>query len=218
MERGARLVETRAPSDPDGLVLVLHGGAARQGHPMVHPAQLSVVRMIPIARRIARLGQGRLGVFRLLNSYRGWHQTHTPVTDVRWALERLEQRFGAGVPACLVGHSLGGRAALLAGAEQAVSTVVALNPWLYATDDADLTGRRVLIVHGSDDRLASPQRAAAVAQRLARNADVDFLPIEGGRHAMLRHAGKFERAAGDFAVSALLGGSEQPPHAGRVAS
>lgn len=205
MTHAPRLLTTRAPAHPEGLVIALHGGASRTGNPMVSPAQLSVLRMVPIAQRIARVGDGRLGVFRLLNSHRGWDATTTPLMDVRWALEQLAQRYGD-LPVCLVGHSLGGRAALLAGPEPAVAGVVALNPWVYPDDDTDLTGRRVLVVHGTQDRVASPERAALVARRLATRADVRLETVEGGRHAMLRHGSRFERAAADFAVATLLDG------------
>ena len=208
MERSPRLLDVATPNEPGGVVLVLHGGANRKGNPMVSPAQLSVLRMIPIAKRIARAGRGRLGVFRLLNSHRGWDTTHTPVHDVRWALGVLEERYGAGVPVCLVGHSLGGRAALLAGSAPAVRSVVALNPWVYPTDRVDLSGRRVLVIHGTDDRVASIERAATVAQRLATTADVSFVTVEGGRHAMLRRGSDFERPAAEFAVATLLKPSE----------
>lgn len=199
-----RLVDVRTPRDPEGVVLVLHGGAAREGRPMVSPTQLSVVRMVPVARRLARAGGGRLAVHRLLNTYRGWDSEHTPVDDARRALATLRQRY-ADRPVALVGHSLGGRAALLAGQADGVAAVVALNPWVYPSDDADLTGRRVLVVHGTDDRIALPARAEAVARRLARRADVGFVRVPGGKHAMLRQGSVFERAAADFVTAALLG-------------
>jgi pimeloyl-ACP methyl ester carboxylesterase len=205
MERSPRLLDVATPADPGGLVIALHGGANRRGNPMVSPTQLSVLRMVPIAKRVARAGRGRLGVFRLLNSHRGWDSSHTPVHDVRWALGVLEERYGAGVSVCLVGHSLGGRAALLAGAAPAVRSVVALNPWVYPSDTADLSGRRVLVVHGTDDRVASIERSATVARRLATTADVSFVTVEGGRHAMLRQAAAFERPAAEFARETLLG-------------
>jgi len=204
MERGPRLREELAPAAPHGLVLVLHGGASRRGNPMVSPLQLSVLRMIPIAKRIARAGRGRLGVFRLLNSHRGWDTTHTPVHDARWALQALGERYGADVPVCLIGHSLGGRAALLTGPEPSVRSVIALNPWVYATDHADLAARQVLVVHGTDDRVAPIERSASVSRRLSRTAEVSFQTVEGGRHAMLRHGGEFERAAEAFTLSTLL--------------
>lgn len=193
---GARLTPTHIPRRPDGLVLVLHGGASRPDRMTVSPAQLSVVRMIPIAHRIARADRS-LAVVRLLNSHRGWDTSHTPVDDVRWALAELADRYDD-LPVSLVGHSLGGRAALLAGAEAAVRTVVALNPWVYPTDEADLSGRRVLVVHGTDDRVARPDRARAVVAALRRHTDVEYVEVPDGKHAMLRHGRAFERAAAEF--------------------
>ena len=198
-----RLIDTRVPSRPEGLVLVLHGGAHRSGRPMVSPTQLSVLRMVPVAGRIARAGRGRLAVLRLLNSARGWDSERSPVADVQWALGRLRDRFGDGLPTALVGHSLGGRAALLAGSEAGVRSVVALNPWVRDSDTADLTGRRVLVVHGTEDRIADPARSASLARRLARHTDVEYVEVPGARHAMLRHGAVFERAAADFVTETL---------------
>jgi pimeloyl-ACP methyl ester carboxylesterase len=109
------------------------------------------------------------------------------------------------LPVSLVGHSLGGRAALLAGAAPAVRSVVALNPWVYATDAPDLAGRRVLVVHGTADRIADPARARAVVRRMEGSTDVELVEVEGGRHAMLRHGSAFERAAAGFVSETLLG-------------
>lgn len=189
-------------------MLVLHGGADRPGRPPTSPTQLSVLRMVPVARRVARAGRGRLRVHRLLNSSRGWDPDRTPVEDVEWALWRLGQD-GPRLPTCLVGHSLGGRAALLAGGGEDVVSVVALNPWVYA-DDASrthLAGRRVLVVHGTDDRIADPRRARRVVDDLrSRGTDASMTDVEGGRHAMLRHGRVFERHAADFATRTLLRG------------
>jgi alpha-beta hydrolase superfamily lysophospholipase len=170
----------------------------------VSPAQLSVLRMVPIARRVARAGRGRLAVFRLLNSTRDWDTSHTPLRDASWALEEIAARLGRPLPTCLVGHSLGGRAALLAGGHDGVRSVVALNPWVYPDDFVDLSGRRVLIVHGTDDRIASPERARTVARNLARRTEVEFREVPGGEHAMLRHGRAFEQAASGFVVDTLL--------------
>ncbi|HEU5038937.1 MAG TPA: alpha/beta fold hydrolase [Nocardioides sp.] len=185
-------------------MLVLHGGASRPGRTDVSPAQLSVLRMVPIARRVARAGRGRLAVHRLLNSTRGWDSTTTPVDDVRWALGRVRERYGD-LPVGLVGHSLGGRAALLAGGEDAVRCVVALNPWVYPDDDADLGGRPVLVLHGTADRVASIERARTVATTLARRTDVELREVPGGNHAMLPRAREFEVPATSFVVEHLLG-------------
>ena len=184
MQLEPRLLPTREVDSPEGVVVVLHGGASRQGEMAVSPTQLSVLRMVPIARRIARAGRGRLAVFRLLNSYRGWDTRHTPVQDAHWAIDQVRERYGD-VPVSLVGHSLGGRAALLAGEHDDVVSVAALNPWVYPTDDADLTGRPVLVLHGSADRVASLERARAVARNLARRTDVEVREVAGGNHAMI---------------------------------
>jgi pimeloyl-ACP methyl ester carboxylesterase len=216
MTNRARLLPTRVPDHPAGVVLVLHGGAGRRNQMVVSPTQLSVLRMIPVAARIAYAGQGRLAVFRLLNSTRGWDERHTPVDDVAWALDQLHERFPAGAGSlrtCLVGHSLGGRAALLSAGQAEVRSVVALAPWVYPADGATSLppGRRILIVHGDQDRVASPDRSAVVAQQLRGSAEVGYVRVAGGKHAMLSHGSVFDRAAADFATATLLGDEPGPP-------
>lgn len=212
MSPSARLVVTHVPRDPIAHVVVLHGGAARRHGMRVSPAQLSVLRMIPMARRVAAAGRDRLAVFRLLNSVRGWDTHHTPADDVAWAMDQLRKRFGEGLPTCLVGHSLGGRAALVAGGLPDVHSIAALAPWVYPTDgQQDLTGRKVMVVHGTEDHIASPTRALAAARNLQRTAEVGFISVEGGRHAMLRHHHSFDGYAAQFAAATLLGDAATGP-------
>ncbi|MCW2817743.1 MAG: Alpha/beta hydrolase family protein, partial [Marmoricola sp.] len=124
----------------------------------------------------------------------------------RWALDQIAERLGSRLPTALVGHSLGGRAAILAGDAEGVSSVVALNPWVYPSDSVDLTGRRVLVVHGTEDRVADPGRARTVATRLARTAtSVGVVDVEGGKHAMLHRGREFEVLTADFVTATLLG-------------
>ncbi len=204
MEHEPRLIDVTVPQHPRGVVIVLHGGASRGTGVMVSPTQLSVLRMIPVARRIARAGDGELAVLRLLNRFRGWDSEHTPVRDVQWALAQVQERLGD-LPVCLVGHSLGGRAALLAAGHPAVRSAVALAPWVYPDDVAPgLDGKQLLIVHGDGDRVAAPARAHALAQRLGRVADVTFEIVPGGKHAMLRHRDAFDGRAAEFATQTLL--------------
>jgi len=204
MELNPKLIDVEVPEHPEGVVLVLHGGASRRANMMVSPTQLSVLRMIPIARRLARAGDGRLAVFRLLNSRRGWDTSSTPVHDTRWALDQIADRLGARprLATCLVGHSLGGRAALLAAGQPEVRSVVALAPWVYPTDVAsDLSGdERILIVHGDADRIASPERSRALAARLGAK----YVTVEGGKHAMLSHRRAFGRHTVDWVTDTLL--------------
>ncbi len=200
-----RLIAVAEPRHAEAVVLVLHGGANRKDDPRVSPTQLSVLRMIPIAQRIAKADRRRLAVYRLLNSTRGWDTRHTPVDDVHWAIDQLREGFGSQLPVGLVGHSLGGRAAILAAERREVRSVVALNPWVYPTDgQIDLSGRRVLVAHGTDDRIASPQSSAAAARALSRTADVTYVRVDGAKHAMLRRGRDFERLAADFAAATLL--------------
>ncbi len=203
MAGAARLVAVREPSSADGVVLVLHGGATRGESVPVSPTQLSVVRMIPTARACAAAGRGRLAVYRVLNAFRGWDTTRTPVADCDWAIEQVAGRYPS-VPVGLVGHSLGGRAALAAGDNPAVRSVAVLNPWVYPADDPDLSGRSVLFVHGGQDRVASISKAEAVARRLARRTSVGFIRIPDGKHAMLRHGAEFDRYAASFTAAVLL--------------
>jgi predicted esterase len=206
LNSSARLIATAAPKEPEGVVLVLHGGASRRGKMAVSPAQLSVLRMVPIARRAARAGAGRLAVFRLLNSNRGWDTHSTPLRDASWALDQIAERFGRRLPTCLIGHSLGGRAALLSAGAPEVLGAVALAPWVLPGDrPGDLTGRRILIVHGSGDRIASPRRSGELAEAIRGEAEVTYVCIEGGKHAMLRRHALFDGLAAEFAASTLLG-------------
>jgi len=66
------------PRSPVGAVLVLHGGASRGDRMMVSPTQLSVIQMVPTARAAARAGQGRLAVYRLLNTWRSTTPSGAP--------------------------------------------------------------------------------------------------------------------------------------------
>lgn len=205
MDLQPRLIDVATPVDPVGFVVLLHGGASRASTMRVSPTQLSVLRMVPIARRVARAGAGRLAVFRLLNSRRGWDASHTPAQDAHWALDQLADRHGRRLPTCLVGHSLGGRAAILTAGRAEVRSVVALAPWVYPSDlPSGLSQKRILIIHGSRDRVASPERSAVLARRLAQVADVSYLTVEGGKHAMLRHHERFSAPAAEFAAGTLI--------------
>ncbi|MGI8803094.1 MAG: alpha/beta hydrolase [Solirubrobacteraceae bacterium] len=206
MELKPRLIDVDLPERPAGVVLLLHGGASRRENMMVSPTQLSVLRMVPIARRVVRAGRGRLAVFRLLNSVRGWDAHHTPVRDAAWALAQIADRYVEHRPTCLIGHSLGGRAAILTAGRPEVRSVVALAPWVYPSDvPPGLCGQRILIVHGAKDRIAGPARSEALARELGRRARVAYVSIEDGKHAMLGRHDLFDGLAAEFAAATLLG-------------
>jgi predicted esterase len=191
-----RLIATETPADAQGVVLVLHGGGGRGTTP-VSPTQLSVLRMIPIAKRAARAGHGRLAVVRLLNAVRGVGAD--PLSNLRWALTQVRERH-AGVPITLIGHSLGGSVALAGAGQDGVVGVTALAPWLAGSESVrQLVGRRTLIVHGDHDRVTSCRASEAyAAQARDAGAAVSFVRVEGGEHTMLRRMRAFDVLAAHF--------------------
>ena len=211
----SRLSDVHIPRQPRGVVVVLHGGGSPVPGVAVSPTQLSVIRMVPIAHRVARVGHS-LAVLRLLNSSRGWDTSHTPVQDVSWALTQLSARFGSALPVALVGHSLGGRAAVLSADHPCVRAVVGLAPWVYADDgDINASDVDVLVVHGTADRIASPARSLAAANALRRTArSVRYVRVEGGKHSMLARHDTFSRLAADFCAATLL--DPAPPRSARA--
>jgi predicted esterase len=211
VELQPRLLDVVVPSQPRGIVLVLHGGGSRED-PAVSPWQPSVLRMVPVAHAVGRAAGGQLAIFRLLNARRGWEPAGSRVGDAVWALNRALERVGSDLPACLVGHSLGGRAALMAAGHPAVRSSVALAPWVEPSDLATaVDGRRILVIHGTKDRVARLERARQLAGTLSRQgAEVTFIEVRGGTHAMLAHRRHFDGLAAQFAALTLLGDAGGP--------
>jgi alpha-beta hydrolase superfamily lysophospholipase len=106
---GARLLWTRRPRSPHGVVLLLHGG---QEHSTVPTSwrQGSVLRMLPFAVTLGRRGRGDLAVALCRYAVCGWNEGASPVRDARWALGQVESDY-PGLPVALVGYSMGGRVA-----------------------------------------------------------------------------------------------------------
>jgi dienelactone hydrolase len=195
----------------EAVVLVLHGGRELSTE-AVQARQLAVLRMIPFAHRIARRGGGRVAVARLRYASRGWNASlgsPAPVADAEWALRQLTERF-PGLPIGLVGHSMGGRTALRVGGHPQVRGIIALAPWLPGREPVgQLAGRRVLLMHGSADRMTSPAGTEAFAARLeAAGAAVSLVSVAGEGHAMLRRAPLWHELAAQFVLSTVLPGFE----------
>lgn len=200
------VLDTRAPTGRvRAVALVLHGGREASTAP-VQPLQLAVLRMRPFADALARAG-GRhgLAVARLRYAVRGWNgEARAPVADTEWALRELETRFGQ-VPVALVGHSLGGRAAVYAAGHAQVRAVVALAPWIEREDPVrQLAGRRLMIAHGDWDRITSPRASAALVERCAGLAtSASFVRVRRETHAMLLRAHTWHRLTTRFTLGAL---------------
>jgi dienelactone hydrolase len=181
----------RAAEPPQGAVLLLHGGTADALEP---PTQWNLpgVRMRPFARAIARATVDHDVVLgRVSYRHRGWNGVRADAArDALRALDELAFLTGP-VPVVLVGHSMGGRAALRAASHPLVEAVVGLAPWCPAGEPvAHLEGKRVVLVHGDRDRVTDPRGSweLAAAARAA-GAESCALRMPGGDHAMLRRAG-----------------------------
>ena len=170
------------------VALLLHGGR-EVGTTPVHPWNTTVLRMRPFAGTISRRAPD-VAVARLRYRYRGWNGGDAdPIDDVVWALDTVRVIAGD-LPVVLVGHSMGGRAALAVAGDASVTGVVALAPWLPRDEPvAQLTGREVVLLHGNRDRTTSPTGTAVYAERAAATAGaVVSLRLARTGHTMLTRA------------------------------
>lgn len=201
-----KLLVDNAAGPVRGVALVLHGGRARS-HLPVRATNLAVVRMLPFVTALRSHARAGLVVAQVRYRVRGWNGAErSPVPDTKWALDQLATRF-PDVPVALVGHSMGGRAAVYAADHQAVRSVVGLAPWIEPGDPVEpVTGRRVLLVHGAADRMTDPRASAAYARRAEPFAEsVTFVSVEGEKHAMLRRAPFWHGVAAGFVAATVLG-------------
>jgi pimeloyl-ACP methyl ester carboxylesterase len=182
-----------------GVVVVAHGGRSVSTQP-VSPAQLAVLRMVPVAQAIRHALRGSgVVVCRPRFRLRGWNGDQaSPVADLHAVLDQIGDRFGD-IPVVLVGHSMGARAALRAAGHPAVTAVAGLAPWLPPGEPvAQLAGRRILLAHGTADRITSPADTWLYAERAQLVTEVTALEVRGGDHALLRRAPLWHRIAGDL--------------------
>lgn len=195
------------------VALVLHGGR-EVGTAPVTARQLAVLRMVPIARHLASVGRADgLGVWRLRFRYRGWNsragagEDAYPLADVRWAVQQLRDQHGE-APIVLVGHSMGGRAALRAADEPGVVGLVGLAPWVTPSEPyKQVVGRRLLVVHGTRDRTTSAKNSKALvdAVRGESAADATFVHLRDTGHGMLRRVAIWNDLTADFVLQTGLG-------------
>lgn len=199
------LLTAWTPERPRAVTVVLHGGRA-DSYDSVTGRRLAALRMRPFADAIRRRSPD-VAVWLLRYRYRGWNAPYAhPVEDVGFALTEAERRHGS-TPVVLVGHSMGGRAALRAAAHPLVRGVAALAPWLPGREPVEqLAGRRLMVVHGDRDRTTSPAASALFAQRAARVADgVLLVRVTGDGHGMLRRARTWHGLTAGFVAATLTG-------------
>jgi hypothetical protein len=194
---------TVAPRSPArGVALIAHGGRSK-GTGRDSNLRTPALRMFPFLADLARAGRrGGLVVAQLRYRMIGYNDGD-PVRDLEWALNELSGRFGA--PVCLIGHSMGARAALRAAGHDSVRAVAGLAAWCPPGEPvSQLAGRTVMLVHGSRDRVTDPagslhlgRRARGTASRIAR------FEVAGAGHAMLERLPLWQSLTRRFVLGAL---------------
>lgn len=202
------------------IAVVMHGGRERSTM-RTAPWQAAVIRLLPFDWALRRAGRRRgLAVVRIRFRVRGWNAGSAadgppaPVTDLLGALDLLAARY-PGAPIALVGHSMGGRAAMHGAGHPAVQAVVGLAPWIaFGEPYRQLGDRDVLILHGTADRRADPVASETYGDAAARiGARVSYVAVEGGKHGMLQHPRFWHRVTADYVTSILPGLTPAPQSA-----
>ena len=201
--RSPALEQRPATGETRGLVLFCHGGTVSSIEPPKERA-LSLVRMRAFEHFVHAAAAER-GIGTALVRYRvaGWNgEAADAFQDVRWAVGELRAEHGTDVPIVLVGHSMGGRAALRAGSEPAVTAVCALAPWTPPGEPVmSVRDQTVVIAHGRGDRWVPAKLSADYAVRARRaGARVARFTLPGG-HGMVRRAHRWHTLALDVALA-----------------
>jgi len=198
------LSESPMSGSPTAVALFCHGGTADSTAPPSDGA-LSLLRMRAIQHAV-RSGLARHGIEPWLLRYRvaGWNGTRADAAhDAQWALDEVGRRYG-NLPVVLIGHSMGGRAAIRVSGHPSVRAVCALAPWVPSSDPVrQLRGKTVVIAHGRADRWVPARgsydfalRAKQVTPQTAR------LTLPGG-HSLLRRAHVWHDLVREVVVASL---------------
>ncbi|GCD35301.1 alpha/beta hydrolase [Streptomyces chrestomyceticus JCM 4735] len=191
------------------------------------PSPLSTLAARPLAARLARAGRTEGLVAHVVHyRCRGWNGTAAhPAADAAWALDEVVRRYGD-VPVCLAGTGMGARAALHAAGHPAVTSVLALAPWIPDLGpEADsvpvkqLAGRQVLLVHGTNDERTDPDLSYRYAERAKKiNRDVCRFEVHSDGHSLYQHRSEVLALAADFVLGSLFAHSYARPVADALAA
>lgn len=195
------------PARPAAVLLALHGGEEHSERP---PSWLNppLLRLRPFERAVRRAPFGEtVGLAEVRYRRRGWNGDRADAAaDAEAALAAVVGEVGPDVPVVLLGHSMGGRAALRIGGHASVAGIVALAPWCPRGEPVEqLADRRVVILHSDADPTTPPKESLELARRArAAGASVARCVVPGSDHAMLRRANAWHRLA-TLTVGGLLG-------------
>jgi pimeloyl-ACP methyl ester carboxylesterase len=187
-----------------GAVVVAHGGTSVSTAP-TGPLELAVLRMAPLANAIRRALRGYgVAVCQPRFEVKGWNgERASPVADLGRVIDDISLRYGD-IPVVLIGHSMGARAALRVAGHPAVTAIAGLAPWVPPGEPVDqLAGRRVLLAHGTADRVTPPAETWAHAGRARSVTDVAVIEVRGGEHTMVWRAPLWHRLAVEFSRLSL---------------
>jgi pimeloyl-ACP methyl ester carboxylesterase len=204
-----------AAGETTAVVLVLHGGKADSFQPS-EASHLSRRRLNPFAAAVHKQGaQHGVAVWKLRYRVRGWNAPEmSPAHDAQWALEEIRRVHGD-VPVVLLGHSMGGRAAVQVLGEASVLGMVALCPWLPDEPVAGAAGKKVVIAHGVVDRWTSPRETRRWADQAAGLAEsLLYVSVQRTGHFMLRRGDLWSDLGTGFTLTWL----GLDPSVGRVAA
>jgi pimeloyl-ACP methyl ester carboxylesterase len=164
-----------------------------------------VLRMVPLANAIRRGLRGYgVAVCQPRFELKGWNgELASPVSDLGKVLDEIGARYGD-IPIVLIGHSMGARAALRVAGHPAVTAIAGLAPWLPPGEPVDqLAARRVLLAHGTADRVTPPAETWAYAEQARSVTDVAVIEVRSGEHTMLWRAPLWHRLAVEFSRLSL---------------
>jgi pimeloyl-ACP methyl ester carboxylesterase len=197
------------------VVVCLHGGKA-DSLEASEPRHLSSRRLNPFVRALARQGnRDGIAVWKVRYRVRGWNgEDRSAAHDAQWALDEVRRQHGD-VPVVLLGHSMGGRAAVDVLGDPSVIGLVALCPWLPDEPVEGARDKQVVVAHAVGDRWTSTRETAdwaAAAGPLA--ASLLYVRVRRTGHFMLRRSGLWT----DLAVGFTLTWLGLHPSVGRVAT
>ncbi|MER6253081.1 alpha/beta hydrolase [Streptomyces sp. NPDC001584] len=200
---GARTGSGSTESAVNGVVLLLPGASRFSPGPMR-----------PLARALARAG-GAEGLVTHMVIHGG---DSAREEQAAWAADEAVRRYGD-VPVCLAGYDAGGLAALRAAGHGAVNSVVVIAPCLEAAARADspepvkqLSGRQVLIVHGTNDARSDPEASFRLAARAKKaNRSTCRFEVHSDGHGLREHQPEVVALAVDFILGAVSSGRYSRP-------
>ena len=211
MSFGLRRMDARTVAE--AVVIALPGGTQRSHSPATR-WQPSYLRMSVFAHSLHRRRRGNgLAVWEVLYRYRGWNGDEmSPVDDGLAALDEVRRVHG-NLPVVLLGHSMGGRAALRIAGDPSVRGVVALAPWVPKGEPvSQLAGRHIVLAWGSRDRVLPRGSSVDYAERARHEhgpGSVELIVVHGDGHKLVRRPVAWDRIVRRSVGSILRGSGDR---------